>query len=67
VFPEGIYYDREKHAFRTPKVNYIFELIARQSSNLDENGRATKHLFDDLSPAAEKAGLPAHSVWHADP
>lgn len=57
VFPEGIYYDREKDGFRTPKVNYIFELIAHQSGNLDENGKATTHLFDELSPAAERGGF----------
>lgn len=57
IFPEGIYYDRENHSFRTPKVNFIFELIARQISNTDENGKATNHLTDDLSLAAEKEGF----------
>lgn len=28
LFPEGIYYDRYFRAFRTPKTNFIFELIA---------------------------------------
>lgn len=28
VFPEGIVYDRKNNAFRTPKINIIFELIA---------------------------------------
>ena len=26
-------------------------------SNLDENGKATTHLFDELSPAAEREGF----------
>lgn len=36
IFSEGIYYDRKNDTFRTPKVNFIFELIQRQISNTDE-------------------------------
>lgn len=32
VFPQGIIYDRKNRAFRTPKVNSVFSLIASLSS-----------------------------------
>lgn len=28
LFPEGIYYDREKHVYRTPRINMLFKLSA---------------------------------------
>ena len=31
IFLEGIYYNHENHSFRTPKVNFIFEFIDRES------------------------------------
>ncbi len=52
VFPEGIYYNHEKGAFRTDKVNVVFELIASLSSVSGGNKKGTKSCFDILSLSA---------------
>jgi DNA invertase Pin-like site-specific DNA recombinase len=57
IFPDGILYDRKTGAFRPPKINFIFELIARLSGSSSENKKGDKHLLDDLSPSAEKEGF----------
>jgi site-specific DNA recombinase len=53
IFPDGIYYNKEKMAFRTEKVNSIFEAIASAESITGGNEKGTKHTCDDLSPKAE--------------
>lgn len=57
IFPEGIRYDTQIDAFRTPVLNPAFAWIAEQESLLKENEKGDNHLFDDLSPLAEQAGL----------
>jgi site-specific DNA recombinase len=57
VFPDGIIYDRQNEAFRTPKVNYIFSRIAHLSSNPPQNEKGTDHLFDNQSLFAERKGF----------
>ncbi len=57
IFPNGIIYDRQNEAFRTPKVNYIFNRIAQQVGNTVTNEKGTDHLFDNQSLLAEKEGF----------
>lgn len=57
VFPDGIIYDRQNEAFRTPKVNYIFTRIAHLLGNTSKNEKGTDHLFDNQSLLAEKKGF----------
>jgi DNA invertase Pin-like site-specific DNA recombinase len=57
IFPEGIVYDREKRAFRTPKMNLIFQLIAHQLGNFAYKEKGTYHYFYDKSLLAEKEGF----------
>jgi site-specific DNA recombinase len=57
VFPEGIVFDRKLEAFRTPKVNSIFQAIADLKSSSSENEKGTNHSCDDLSLPAEREGF----------
>lgn len=57
VFPQGIFYNLKNGSFRTPEVNFIFRLIACQQRVSGENEKGTNHLFDDLSPSAEREGF----------
>ena len=57
VFPEGVYYDRKTHSFRTEKVNFIFELIALSSGPPPEKKKGTSDLIDYLSLSAEREGF----------
>jgi site-specific DNA recombinase len=57
IFPDGILFDRKTGSFRPLKINFIFELIARLTEDSAENKKGDKHLFDDLSPSAEKEGF----------
>ena len=63
VFPDGIIYDRQNEAFRTPKVNYIFNRIAQQVGNTVTNEKGTDYHFDNQSLLADQTGLePATSA-----
>lgn len=57
MFPEGILYNRQNGTVRPVKTNFIFELVARQLSICEENEEGTKHLYDVLSPSAEREGF----------
>ncbi len=57
LFPEGIYYNKENGLFRTPKVNFIFKLIAGLKLISEGNEKGTNHLCDDLSLLAESEGF----------
>lgn len=57
VFPEGIIYEKEKGAFRTDRVNVVFELIAslQQLSEEKEKGQTGNQTC--LSLSAEREGF----------
>ena len=55
IFPEGIYFNRQKEAFRTEKVNSVFAAIANAASPSSENKKETNQPHGDLSPLAETA------------
>ncbi len=57
LFPDGIVYDREKGAFRTEKVNSVFELIASLQSDSGENNKGQTGIATCLSPSAEREGF----------
>ena len=63
IFPQGILYDKENRAFRTPEVNGVFWKIARQTGGTGDNEKGTNRHFDGLSLAADRTGLePATSA-----
>lgn len=55
VFPQGIFYNRKNNSFRTPEINFIFELIACCARVSGENEKGTNQSLFDLSPSAESA------------
>jgi site-specific DNA recombinase len=57
IFPEGIYYNKKNRSFRTPRVNSIFQYIARAPRLSAENAKGTNHTCDDLSLLAESEGF----------
>ena len=54
VFPEGIIYDKQNDAFRTTRVNSIFELIASQQRRIEQNERGQKVVDTYLSPSVRQ-------------
>ncbi len=54
VFPDGIVYDKKKGAFRTTRVNSIFELIASLSSISGEKERRQTGVETCLSPCVRQ-------------
>ena len=64
VFPDGIYYTREKGAFRTERVNSVFALIASLSGGSIENKKGQNTFSSSLSPSAERGGFePPIPFW----
>ena len=57
IFPEGIFYDKEKEVFRTERTNVYFRAIADWERAPGGNEKGTDHLDDGLSLVAERAGL----------
>ena len=41
MFPEGIYYNRQNHTFRTERINLVFAQIADWKRIADENKKGT--------------------------
>ena len=54
VFPEGISYDKKKEAFRTERVNSIFELIASQTHDTGINEKRQTGVNSCLSPSVRQ-------------
>lgn len=54
VFPQGITYDKKKEAFRTERVNSIFELIASQTHDTGRNEKRQTGVDSCLSPSVRK-------------
>ncbi len=57
VFPEGIAYDKKTGAFRTTRVNAVFELIAGGARLSEQKGRGQAGVKTCLSPSAEREGF----------
>ncbi len=67
VFPEGIIYDKEKGAFRTPKVNAVFELMSSLTRVSDKKERQQKGSDSNLSPRVRVEGLEPPCLAAPDP
>lgn len=64
MFPEKLVFDGTRH--RTQRINEAINLIYQRNSKLRDKKKGTNHLFFDLSPQVQKAGLePAHLTAHA--
>ena len=57
MFPEGIYYNKKKEAFRTPKVNSVFSYIASVKHSPNENEKGANHFLSGSSLSAEREGF----------
>lgn len=57
IFPEGIYYDHKNQAFRTERVNEVFEIIRRLSGGFDGNKKGQSNTFDCFALSAEREGF----------
>ena len=57
MFPEGIYYNRQNHTFRTTKINLVFAQIADWKRLTDENKKGTFDKKYQKSLSAEKEGF----------
>lgn len=57
VFPEGILYDFKNNAFRTPRVNLIFDSINSLSSNYVANKKENQHYLNEDSLLVESEGF----------
>jgi hypothetical protein len=57
LFPEGIYYNKKKEAFRTPKVNSVFQYIASGKLTSEEKEKGTNHFLSGSSLSAEREGF----------
>jgi site-specific DNA recombinase len=64
VFPEGLAYDREKGAFRTPKVNLIFELISYFSNGNGGKQKGLPPFLRGQSLSAEEEGFEPPRLLH---
>ena len=57
IFPDGIFYNKEKHAFRTEKINAVINQIACLSGDLRYKRGWSKSLLIDKSRSAEREGF----------
>lgn len=57
IFPEGNVYDKKIGAFRTERVNSIFELIASLSSVSDQKEMRQTGVASRLSPSVQREGF----------
>lgn len=64
VFPEGLAYDREKGAFRTPKVNLIFRTIDCFTNGKGGNKKGLPPFLRGQSLSAEEEGFEPPRLLH---
>ncbi len=57
IFPNGLVYDKEKVACRTPDLNYIIAEIARQTGDFGIIKKGLSFFYKRQSLCAERAGL----------
>ncbi len=57
IFPNGLVYDKEKGAFRTPDLNYIIAEIARHTGDFATIKKGLSSFFEPKSLSAEKEGF----------
>ncbi len=63
VFPQGILYDFKNEAFRTSRVNLIFESINLLSSNYDKNEKENQHYQNEDSLLVGAKGFEPLTPW----
>jgi site-specific DNA recombinase len=64
IFPDGIFYDHQNHAFRTKRVNQVFEVIKRLSEAIASKKKGQILICAYLSPSAERKGFePLIPFW----
>jgi site-specific DNA recombinase len=63
LFPEGIWYNKENHSFRTPKTNLLFSAITslQSVSALNDKGQITNK--SDLSFSVGRTGFEPATPW----
>jgi site-specific DNA recombinase len=61
IFPEGLIYDKENGAFRTPKINSVIAQIARLSGDLSLNTKGLSPFLSDESPFAGLEGVQSNT------
>ena len=64
VFPEGIYYIKQKGAFRTTKVNSVFSCIADLQTLSEKKTKGTNRNENGLSPLVRAEGLEPPCLRH---
>ena len=57
IFPNGLVYDKEKGAFRTPDLNYIIAEIARHTGDFAIIKKGLSFFYEPKSLCAERAGF----------
>ena len=67
VFPEGIFYDRKKAAYRTERTNVVFELIYSFTEAMKDNEKGQAGDFADLSLSVRMKGLEPPCLAAPDP
>ena len=54
LFPDGIFYNAQKHQYLTRKINRFVELVASISSSYEENKNGnSQHLSENSRPVPE--------------
>ena len=56
IHPEGIFYNHEKHIYRTKRVNVAFAVIALLERDLEQNKNGTNSNYMNLSRLVPKEG-----------
>jgi hypothetical protein len=57
LFPEGIYYNSEKHSYRTQKINAFVELVNSFSNFYKEKKEGEFQHFVENSPLVAREGV----------
>ncbi|KAA1242443.1 recombinase family protein [Aquimarina sp. RZ0] len=63
IFPDGILYDFKNDAFRTPRVNLIFDSISLLSHNLEEIKKGNQHSLNEDSLLVGAKGFEPLTPW----
>ena len=61
LFPDGIYYNREKDTVRAERVNGVFQLIAQLTGSFDIKETGQTRNISDLSCSVELRGVEPRS------
>jgi site-specific DNA recombinase len=56
IFPDGIVYDKKNDNYRTPKINFVFHVIAGLSRDSEQNKKGTNEIVSQLVPLGADGG-----------